>query len=350
MAISAVDVVGPAFERTKQQLFRPFRLSQWLRLAITGLLAGEMGSAGGCNFQLPFKPPTTSTGQGLPSIPELSAITPVLLLGVGLLLIAILVLAVVFMVISSRMRFVLFDSIVARECRIRHFWSKRAEPGFRYFIWVGFFSIASFLAFILAVGIPVGIALGLGFLTTPRDRIVPLVLLGFAALVLVLAALIATAVISVLTKDFVVPQMACDGISALEGWRRLLAIMKQDKVAYAAYIGMKLVLTIAVGVLLGIISIVLVLIVLLPVGGAGVLAALWARSVGLGWNPVTIATAIVAGGIALAAVMLVVSLVSVPSVVFFSNYAMLYFADRYPPLHAALFPAANGGPELIRGQ
>ena len=54
MALSAVDVIGPAFERMKQQLFKPFRLGQWSRLAVTGLLAGEMGSAGGCNVNRSF--------------------------------------------------------------------------------------------------------------------------------------------------------------------------------------------------------------------------------------------------------------------------------------------------------
>ena len=44
MPISAVDAISPAFEHTKQQLFKPFRFGQWTRLAFVGLLAGELGS------------------------------------------------------------------------------------------------------------------------------------------------------------------------------------------------------------------------------------------------------------------------------------------------------------------
>src|ERR1700674_5806487 len=73
VALSAVDVIGPAFDGVKQQLFKPFRMSQWLRLAITGLLAGEMGVGGACTFRSPFNParpsrplpPFVSGGRGL---------------------------------------------------------------------------------------------------------------------------------------------------------------------------------------------------------------------------------------------------------------------------------------------
>jgi hypothetical protein len=49
MPISAADAINPAFQHAKQQLFQPFHFAQWPRLAFVGLLAGEMGSGGGCN-------------------------------------------------------------------------------------------------------------------------------------------------------------------------------------------------------------------------------------------------------------------------------------------------------------
>ena len=57
MPISAVDAITPAFEHARLQLTRPFRSSQWAKLGLVGLLAGEMSSGGGgCNpgsFQMP---------------------------------------------------------------------------------------------------------------------------------------------------------------------------------------------------------------------------------------------------------------------------------------------------------
>src|SRR5258708_16590587 len=49
MPFSAVDTISLALEHTKQQLFRPFRLGKWLRLALIGFMTGELSSGGGCN-------------------------------------------------------------------------------------------------------------------------------------------------------------------------------------------------------------------------------------------------------------------------------------------------------------
>src|SRR5690349_12622250 len=57
LPISAPDVIEPAFRHAKEQLLRPFRFGQWTRLAFVGLLAGEMGSSGGCNFRYPLNTP-----------------------------------------------------------------------------------------------------------------------------------------------------------------------------------------------------------------------------------------------------------------------------------------------------
>ncbi len=54
----AENSISFAFQHTKQQLFQPFRFGQWTKLAVVGLLAGELGSGGfnGSNFQFPHQP------------------------------------------------------------------------------------------------------------------------------------------------------------------------------------------------------------------------------------------------------------------------------------------------------
>ncbi|MGB0041687.1 MAG: hypothetical protein WBP91_00830, partial [Terriglobales bacterium] len=49
MPVSAVDCVQPALQHTRQQLFTRFRIGQWSRLALVGILAAEV-HVGGCNF------------------------------------------------------------------------------------------------------------------------------------------------------------------------------------------------------------------------------------------------------------------------------------------------------------
>jgi hypothetical protein len=75
------------------------------------------------------------------------------------------------------------------------------------------------------------------------------------------------------------------------------------------------------------------------------LTVLAGRAAGLTWNPLTIAIAIVVGGVILLAFFLIAALISVPSIVFFPAYSIYFFAERYRPLHTLLFPSA-GPPDL----
>ena len=130
LPISAVDAITPAFEHARQQLLRPFRAGQWAKLGLVGLLAGEMGSGGGggCNpGQLPdasIRIFAASSGSGLPAInPALTASLIAVLIVTGF------VLFILFIYVNSVMRFVLFDSVVAKECRIWQSWMPAPGSG-----------------------------------------------------------------------------------------------------------------------------------------------------------------------------------------------------------------------------
>ena len=60
---------------------------------------------------------------------------------------------------------------------------------------------------------------------------------------------------------------------------------------------------------------------------------------GLTWNLYTITLAVVVGTIAIFSLLYVISLISVPAVVFFPAYSIYFFASRYPALDALLYPA-----------
>jgi hypothetical protein len=151
-------------------------------------------------------------------------------------------------------------------------------------------------------------------------------------------------VVHVLTKDFVVPEMALENISAIEGWRRLLPMLKSEKGSYAGYIGMKIVMALGAAVVVGIVTLIVILILLIPVGGFGVIAVLAGKTAGLTWNLYTISLAVVVGCIVLAVILYVVSLISVPAIVFFPAYSIYFFASRYPALDALLRPPAPAAP------
>src|SRR5262249_5494597 len=150
MATPAVDVISTAIEHAKQQLFRPFRLGQWTRLAVVGLLAGE--SVGGCSlsYNSPF---TSRSGSRSFMLQAALARGPLFVAAMAFLVLVGLVLILALVYVNSVMRFVLFDSVVARECRIRRFWRQRTQPGLLYFVWqlvVGVMSLAGFVVLVLA--------------------------------------------------------------------------------------------------------------------------------------------------------------------------------------------------------
>jgi hypothetical protein len=334
--LSAVDVISPALERIKNQLFRPFRFRQWLRLALVGFLAGEMGQGGGCSVRLPlellnlrspnqFQGPITPRG-------------PLFLLLLVLAVLLILVVGVVFAYLNSRMRFVLFDSVVDGECRIRYSWNRRGTEAFGYFIFQIVLSIVGLLSLIVLFGLPVLLAFQLGWFENARQHILGLVLGGVLFFCLFLIWMITLVLVQVLTKDFVIPQMAIEGVSLSEGWSRLWSFMKGDKGSYAGYIGMKILLALAAAFILGIAGLIVLIVLLIPFGLVAILGVVIAAAANIGWNPVTMAIAIVFGAIGFLSLILLVALISVPAIVFFPAYSIYFFAERYPALRALLYP------------
>ena len=350
MPLSAIDVVSPAFERTKRLLFVPFRPGQWLRFALVGFLAGEMGGSGGCSsLRVPLNLPDSQSGEqfqaGIPGAPGF-----LFFLGIALALFLVLVLVIVFTYINSRMRFVLFDSIVNGECRIRDSWSRRGTPAFRYFLFQIAVALAAFASLGVLIGVPALLGFGMGLFENPRQHILALVLGGLLVGLLFLTWLIAFILLQVLTKDFIVPQMALDDVTATEAWRRLWNMMSADKVGYAGYLGMKVALSLGAAIVLGIVTLLVFLVILIPVGGLGVITVLGGSAAGLTWNPLTIAIAIVVGAIVFLALILIASLISVPAIVFFPAYSIYFFAGRFPRLHMLLNPGPSAAPEFPSSQ
>ncbi|OLB84151.1 MAG: hypothetical protein DMG86_17870 [Acidobacteria bacterium] len=338
MPISAVDAISPAFQHTKKQLIEPFRASQWAKLALVGFLAGEVHSGGcsGGNFQMPTR---TSGGERFLEL-GLPAMNPVAYAAlIALLVVAVLVLWVLFIYVNSVMRFVLFDSVVAKQCEIRQYWNRRQKPGLRYFAWQLLLFLAMMVGLTILVGIPATFALAVGWLKQSSQHMVPLILGGVLLFFLVTTFVVLWLIVLVFSKDFIVPQMALEDIGPMEAWRRLLPMLKSEKGGYAGYLGMKIVMSIGAAVIVGIAAMIIILLTLIPIGGVGAVLVLMGKSGGLHWNLYTITLAVVIGSFLLAFILYVVSLVSVPAIVFFPAYSIYFFAARYRALDAVLRPA-----------
>ena len=155
MPISAIDTIALAVQHTKQQLFQPFRFWQWTRLALVGLLAGEIGSSGSFHVPSNFNFPQTNGPSRHFMEQSFPKIDPAILAGlIAVLVITGLIVFVVLTYISSVMRFILFDSVLTRECRIRAGWSRRQDAGWKLFLWHLGLMLVVFATMIILIGIP----------------------------------------------------------------------------------------------------------------------------------------------------------------------------------------------------
>jgi hypothetical protein len=338
--ISAVDSISPAFEHTKQQLFRPFRFGQWTRLALVGLFSGEIGSGGGCNFNYPAHGTTTHHDFALAAPPNWALLGPLL----AIALIALPIIALLLIYVNSRMRFVLFDSVIAKKCELASMWRARSAPALQYFLWQIVLLLATIAGTAVLLGVPAFAAFLLGWFTAPKEHLVPLILTGVLVFFVLMLWLVISIVVQVFTKDFVIPQMALENISAFEGWRRLWKMVGSEKGSYAGYGGMKLVLALGAAFGIGILALIVIVILLIPFGGLGVITILAGKAAGLSWNVFTITAAIVAGSMFLLVLFYTVSLVSVPAIVFFPAYSIYFFAARYPQLARLMYPPSPPSP------
>jgi hypothetical protein len=346
LPVSAVECVQPALQHAREQLFTRFRFGQWSRLALVGILAAEL-HVGGCgNLGSHF--PTAHPRRGnefLPSStmpPGLRNIIPAYISGhigqfLGLIVVgvfALMVLGFIFLYISSVFRFILFDSVLRRQCSIGEGWMKWRRAGGRFFLWQIVFQIAALLFLAVLIGLPLALALAAGWTTNLKEHIGRMIggviLLGGLFAIFILTVV----VVQALAKDFLVPIMALEDLDFADGWHRLLEMMGREKGRYAVYLLLKLVLSIAASILFGILALVVTLVVVLP-GAAAVVAG---HVAGLGWTVNTISLAIIFGTVLLLLLVYLIALVCVPATVFFPAYALHFLAGRYPRLDVLLNP------------
>lgn len=335
-------------QHTREQLFTRFRWGQWSRLALVGILAAEL-HMGGCSIP--------NFGNGWPHIPHpnqdnfLPSTLPFGMtpfdprqisehLGqfLGLIVAGIfvaIVLGLIFVYINSVFRFILFDSVVRRECSIGEGWRKWRRAGGRFFLWQLVFQIASMLILAVLVGIPLTLAFAAGWGNDLRGHIGRFIVGILLLLVLVVLFVLAAVVIQVLAKDFLVPIMALEDLDFADGWHRLLAMMGREKGRFTIYLLLKLALSIAAGILFSILAIIPALVVVIPV----VIAVVAGSAAGMTWNVTTVSLSIILGSLLFLLLIYLIALVCVPATVFFPAYALHFFASRYPILDALLHPA-----------
>ncbi|HLW53892.1 MAG TPA: hypothetical protein VKW06_13725 [Candidatus Angelobacter sp.] len=149
---------------------------------------------------------------------------------------------------------------------------------------------------------------------------------------------IVAAVVATLANDFVVPLMAVEDLTIGAGWARLREIATAEPWAFAGYLGMKLVLSIAAAFAAAIAFILAILVLAIPAVIAGVLIAGLVKGAGPVALVVGIAAAVVGIIVAVALFFILSLLVAAPIGVFFTSYSLYFLGSRYPRLGELLWP------------
>lgn len=315
MTLYALDDVQDAIAATRAFLW-PLDLGRWGRLALVMFFVGGVG--GGTPFQFtggtsggpsPEPPSTPGIPDVVPSIgePEFAVIVVIFAI-LGLL-------ALAFVLVGSIMEFVFVESLRREDVTIRRYWSERWKQGVQLFgfrLVLGLLSLGVVGLLVAAVFTPVlfgdgGLSLGLLFL---------------AISVFVILAIV-SGLLNGFTTQFVVPIMIVEERGLLSAWRRFWPTLTGQWKQYVAYVIVRFVLQIAVGILTSIVTLLAALVIAIPLGivglvGFGLLSVVEVA----GWAVIAVAIVL----FVFAAV--VISLfVAVPVQTYLRYYALLVLGD-----------------------
>lgn len=343
--LSAVGAISPAFEQTRRQLFQPFRFAFWARLGVVSLVTGEFvgggwgGGASGINIPSQQEEEGGEIGFELlvppnPVWQRMQEYLPWILAGV----VALVILGLIAIYISSVYRFILLDAVLRDRCNLGEGWRRWQQQGSSFFLWVVGFGLGMLAGLALLVGGPIYLAWQAGVFRQPGEHVGLLVGGGVALFFLLLAFFLLATLAAVFAKDFVVPVMALEELGVLDAWRRLLPMLGAEKTAYAGYVLMKIVLAVGSSMLFGIINLLVLLALFIPLGIAAGVLFLAGKAAGLSLTVYTVGAAIVLFAVALSAVIYVIAFVSAPAMFFFQSYRLHFFGARYPALGALLAP------------
>lgn len=333
--ISAAQAISPAIERTKQFLFRPFRLSTFLKLTLVAFLTeGGMTScefnthvpSGGSNTPHPSTPNFHMPPMHLPAPPVIA----------GALAFVVLIVIPVILVIGYlviRLRFSYFDCVLRQQHQIAPAWGLYHRQALRYLglsLCIGVF----FLAYVAVSGAvlytqykPLFVALG----SDNKPGFIAFLPLIGIVLLLVMVLALAASLVQTGMSYFVLPHMALEDASISEALTDVWSDFTAEPWQYVFFILLKFVVTLAA-------SIIALIAIIIPIAVAGAIGGiLW-----LILKSISAGLAVLFGvpALILAGALFFVAMIALGGVIgtFRRNYALIFYGGRYPPLAAILQP------------
>jgi hypothetical protein len=276
MAISVVNPVSTAIERTRRILFEPFDAGKWFVLGFCAFLA-HLGEGG---YGPPSTPPDNNPrgggGRGPNDVREVNAWLQdhlaLILVLVALTLLVTFAILVVLLWLNSRGRFLFIDGIVRNRAAVVKPWKKYRREGNALF---GFR-----LAFGLLTGVVLLLIVSLCLIVawpdiSARNFRAAAALSLLVGLALFLPTVLATWLVNLFLLDFVVPVMYVRRLGVLAAWGVFFRELLADRVGtFLLYVLFKVLLALVVGLLAGVVTCLTCCVAAIPYLGSVILLPL----------------------------------------------------------------------------
>jgi len=246
--ISVTQPVGQAIERVKRVLFQPFDPARWFVLGFCAWLTylGQSGFHGGYNYQTGHSRGGIGRGIGQSLerawhyvLQNLWWIVPV---GVAIIVLAVAIWLLVLW-LSSRGHFMFLHCVALNKAEVQVPWQKFVREGNSLFV---FRLVLGLSASVVMLPLAAGITYLIWRMADLRALSAPGVL-GVSGLgIMVVICVIGFAVVSKLTRDFVVPIQFLRGVKCVEGWRVVLSLLAENSGSFVVYLLFQIVLSMAI--------------------------------------------------------------------------------------------------------
>ncbi|WP_302082623.1 DUF7544 domain-containing protein [Salinibaculum rarum] len=322
MGYAALSCLGDALDATEEFL-RPVDRGLWLRLAVVVFfLSGGsgVGSLPNLSWQFPAggfgEMPGTVPAGGLP-VAQFDEFLP-LVVGIAA---AFALAGLLFTMAGAVMEFVLVDALRRESVSVRAMFREHLRKGLALF---GFYLVVALVTAGPVAGLGVlfvlpaldagGAALAVGVLVT-----------GLAALVGGLLGALAY----VFTVAFVVPTMLAEDRGLRSAWGRFWAVLWDNPGEFLVYLGIRVALLIAVGIVAGVVVGIAGAVLVIPFG---IVAGVVFLAGGATLSTVTVLVLGVVAVLYVLVLLAVVALVQVPLKTFTRYYELLVLGDIDPEL------------------
>jgi hypothetical protein len=245
-AISAVDSVSLAIQRTREFLFRPFRWGTYLKLGLVAIITEGIGGNSGTSAHGGHP-----SGQG-PMVYSPLDIAPQWIAAIVAAVLLLIVVGIIVFYLVTRLRFAFFHCLTQNTSEIRPGWRLYGAQAMRFF-WLNLGVGFCFLLLLALVSIPFIAGFWRLIHAIPpggQPDLASVLALVLPMIPVILLLILAAFLIDVILRDWMLPHYALEDATAGEAWEAVWERIQAEPRQFLAYALLRLVLPLIASVAL----------------------------------------------------------------------------------------------------